>query len=340
MEPVRRIRDFETFKLLGDSRRLEILRLLMCGPESLSSLGRQLGEYPARVRHHLKLLEQARLVELTGEKVVRGFVEKYYQASAQAFTFNGLILPAPDNENGFLVALGSDDLALELLAEIYNRAMAGKSKLLVLPVGSLDGLIALRQGIAHLAGCHLYDPGSGEYNLPFIRYFFPDRPVVIITLAQREQGLLLPPGNPLHVTGIEDLVFPGILYMNRIRGSGTRLWLDRELEKHNIPVDRIAGYAQERRTHTEVAAAISQGKANAGLGLLASARQFQLEFIPLFKERYDLVIPADRAGAPEIEALISCMRSEEFKSSVEGLGGYDTAQTGANPTIEKENHKS
>ena len=329
MEPIKNIHNIEELKIIGDARRLAILKLLMSGQETLSSLGKHLGVHPARVRHHLKQLEGAGLVELTTTRIVRGFVEKYYTATAQAFMFTGLILPSlASPEDKAIVAIGSHDLALELLGRQFNQIYQGNRSIYSIPVGSLEGLVALRQGLAHVAGCHLLDIASGEYNLPYIRHFFPDRLVRLITLAHRQQGLLLSPGNPYQLHSLEDLVRENITLINRNKGSGTRLWLDKQLEALRIDPEQIAGYEQEARTHTQLAAAISQGKANAGIGLQASARQFELDFIPLFQERFDLVIPLEQLQNPGIISLLDYLSSGEFRQSVARMDGYNTVHSG------------
>ncbi len=331
MESLQRIHHFKHLKLLADARRLEILRLLMAGSGTLSTLGKTLGEHPARVRHHLKLLEQAGLIELVETRPLHGFVEKYYRAAAQAFMLTAIVLPAwPEGET--LVALVSHDLALDLLARRVEQAHAGL-KLLALPVGSLDGLVALREGLAQLAGCHLLDADSGQYNLPYIRHFFPDRSMAVLTLAYRQQGLLLAPGNPLGIRGLPDLARPDVLLINRNRGSGTRLWLDRQLRLLGLPPEAVHGYEHEVRTHTAVAEAVAQGQASAGIGLLAAARQHGLDFIPLFQERYDLVLPEGDLSSPRLQPLFELLNSGEYRQSVAALSGYETAHTGEQLTL-------
>jgi putative molybdopterin biosynthesis protein len=327
MEPLYRIQNFDQLKIISDARRLEILRLLMAEPLTLSQLGQLVGQHPAQVRHHLKLLEGAGLVELVGTRLVRGFVEKYYRAQAHAFTFQEIVLPAnPQRE--MIVILGSHDLALEALASRLSHRQHDPLEVLLLPVGSLDGLVALRQGITHLAGCHLLDADSGEYNLPFVRHLFPDREVSLVTLAYREQGLILAPGNPRRIHSLQDLGRADVTMINRNRGSGTRLWLDRQLARLAIPSEALRGYDQERRTHTGVAEAIRQGKADAGLGLRLAARQLDLDFIPLFEERFDLVFTLEQAQQHPLSMLFDYLNSAEFRRLVQSLDGYQTSHTG------------
>jgi putative molybdopterin biosynthesis protein len=325
MLDIEQIKDFEQIKIVADPHRLAILRLLMAGPATLTQLGRVLGEHPAWVRHHLKQLEEVGLVEMKTAQISGGFVEKYYRAKARAFYFQETILPEISDKK-IIVMLGSHDLALSALAQrsIENTGL----QLIIQPVGSLDGLIALRQGIAQLSGCHLLDIQSGEYNLPFIRHIFPDRPVVVVTLAHREQGLLVAPGNPLRIRGVEDLAREDVRLVNRNRGSGTRLWLDKQLEKLGIPHDRVHGYNQEAHTHTAVAAAIQHGRADAGLGLYAAAHMARLDFIPIFQERYDLVLPEEQYQQNGVQSLLDYLQSRPFRSLVDSLGGYDTQHMG------------
>jgi putative molybdopterin biosynthesis protein len=327
MEYLRTIQDFEHLKILADPRRLAILRLLMVDAATLSQLGQVLGEHPARVRHHLKLLEGAGLVELVDQRVVRGFVEKYYRARARAFALQQIVLPA-SAEGGVLVILGSHDLALEALASEMRQAHPAAPDIFTLPVGSLEGLVALRQGLAQMAGCHLLDAESGEYNLPYVRHLFPDREIALITLVHREQGLLVAPGNPHQIQQLEDLARPEVRVINRNRGSGTRLWLDHQLHRLAIPAQTLHVYEREARTHTAVAEAISQGKADAGLGVEAAARKCGLDFIPLFQERFDLVMPRERAGDRHLQPLFDLLSSLRFRRLVEALGGYQTEHTG------------
>lgn len=326
MDPIQRIDALDQLNALADDRRLTILRLLMAGPATLSQLGRACGQHPAWVRHHLKHLEQAGLVQMTTTRPVRGFLEKYYQATARAFTINTLIVPQhPDRET--IIAMGSHDLALELLAVDMSKDHRVPN-LLTLPVGSLEGLIALRQGAGHLAGCHLLDPELDEYNRPYVRHLFPGQPVVLVTLAHRQQGLLLPPGNPRQLRTLEDLAREDVVLINRNRGSGTRLWLDQRLHGLGIHPQQVRGYEQGVSTHTEVAQAVARGQADAGLGLLAAARQFGLDFIPLFQERYDLVIPQEQHASPLLQPLLDRLQAGDFRRAVEALGGYDTMHTG------------
>lgn len=332
MYPFLQIQDYDSLKILADDQRRRILRLLMSGSATLSQLGHQLGEHPAQIRHHLKLLENAGLVELVGTHPVRGFVEKYYLARARAFLLQELLLPAiPGWE--IVPILGSHDLALEFLAEQAKQKKGARIEYIILPLGSLDGLIALRQGLTQLAGCHLLDAQSGEYNLPFVQRFFPDQEVVLLTLAHREQGLMVPSKNPRQIHGLEDLGRADLKFVNRPPGSGTRLWLDQHMKMLRLLPQSVHGYDFQVYTHTAVAEAIVDGRADFGLGLRAAANKHNLDFIPLFQERFDLVIHRDHLQDPRLLPLLDFLNSAAYRRGIESLGGYSTSQTGAQHTF-------
>jgi putative molybdopterin biosynthesis protein len=222
--------------------------------------------------------------------------------------------------------MGSHDIALNLLAQGVQEKTG--FNLLILPVGSLEGLVALRQGVTHLTSCHLLDIESGEYNIPYVRHFFPDRNMTLITLAYRQQGLIVRPGNPLLMHGLEDLTGEEVTFFNRNKGSGTRLWLDKRIQEMGIAPQSIRGYDQNAYTHTAVALAIQDGRANVGLGVEAAARKANLDFIPLFNERYDLVLPQEQVENKELQPLLDYLQSGKFQRSVNELGGYETQHTG------------
>jgi putative molybdopterin biosynthesis protein len=320
MLPIHSLRSFDQLKLLIDPRRLAILKQLMSAPASLTMLGKSLSEHPAWVRHHLKQLETAGLVELVETRVQSGVVEKFYRARASGFLVQELIRPE-NPARSTLVFSGSHDLAVELLAS----QLSDHIDILTLPVGSLDGLIALRQNLSNVSGTHLLDPG-GEYNLPFIRHFFPDRVMQVMTLAHREQGLILAAGNPKAIHSLSDLARPDVTFINRNPGSGTRLWLDRQLQILGIPTKSIQGYGNSVSTHTECGQSIQAGKADVALGLQASARQFGLDFIPLFQERYDIVYPQEQGLM--LAPLLDTLQTGAFRHRVEALTGYEMTHTG------------
>jgi putative molybdopterin biosynthesis protein len=224
-----------------------------------------------------------------------------------------------------IVALGSHDLTLDLLAQF----LAGQGRRLASAnVGSLGGLVALRRGEAHLAGSHLLDPETGEFNLSYIRQYLPDTPVVVVGMVGREQGLMVVPGNPHHLTGLADLAGAGLSFVNRQRGAGTRLLLDYNLELLGIEPDSIKGYDREEFTHLAVAAAIASGRAACGLGIRAAAEALSLGFVPLFQERYDLIIPREHYDGTFLRPLLELLDDAAFRAAVAALPGYSLEPMG------------
>jgi putative molybdopterin biosynthesis protein len=223
-----------------------------------------------------------------------------------------------------IVAIGSHDLVLDLAASAL-RAADPLITLASSNVGSLGGLVALRDGLCHLAGSHLLDPATGEYTLPYVDKLLGGD-VAVVRLVHRDQGLIVAPGNPLGLTGVEDLTRPDLRYVNRQRGAGTRALLDHELSRRGIDPGAVPGYAREEHTHLAVAAAVAAGRADTGLGILAAARAFDLDFVPVAQEPYDLVVrdTDDALLAP----LWTLLASAEFRTAVEELGGYSCVETG------------
>jgi putative molybdopterin biosynthesis protein len=230
-----------------------------------------------------------------------------------------------------IVAIGSHDLVLDLAASALRGADPGVT-LALSNVGSLGGLVALRDGLCHLAGSHLLDPETGEYTLPSLPRVFGDAgavaDLVVVRLVHRDQGLIVAAGNPLGLAGIEDLGRPGLRYVNRQRGAGTRVLLDHELRRRGIAPGDVTGYQREENTHLAVAAAVAAGRADAGLGILAAARPFGLDFVPVAQEPYDLVVTRDAYDSDVLAPLWTLLADQTFHASVEALAGYSTTETG------------
>ncbi|MDP1547217.1 MAG: substrate-binding domain-containing protein, partial [Anaerolineales bacterium] len=314
MKTITPINSFDKIKLLADSRRMDILRLLMASPATLTHLARTLKQSPAWVRHHILTLESANLIEVSEIRRTGKVTEKYYRAKADALLLQEIVLPKSKKPS--VIFSGSHDLALEGIAEHLAKHVT----LLSLPVGSLDGLVNLRQGLCQVSGSHLLDE-NGEYNIPFVKHLFPDRNIEIITLAHRTQGLILASGNPKSINKIADIARENVKFVNRNSGSGTRLWLDAELRRQNIPSEKINGYEKVVKTHSEAASLIETGKADVSLGLQAAARQHGLGFIPLFEERYDLVLPREEEKL--LNPLLDYIQTTDFRTALSALGGYN-----------------
>lgn len=325
MNKVEKVEALDRINVLSDPRQRQILKMLMARSRTISQLGRELGEYPAGVRYHIKKLEQAGFAEISEIRDSPGYIEKYYRANASAFLVQKIILP--ERKEKAIIFMGSHDLAFEnLIAELTRKFP--DLPIITLPIGSLDGLIALRQGLTDFTGCHLLDPDTGQYNSPFIKHFFPDKSISMITFANREQGLIIPSGNPKNVSGLEDIARQDITFVNRNRGSGTRIWLDNSLNKLGIMSGDINGYTKELCSHTGIAQLIKHNRADVGIGLIAAAIQEELDFIPLFDEQYDLVIPEEQLEDMTISVLMNYISSTKGHQSINALAGYATANTG------------
>jgi putative molybdopterin biosynthesis protein len=226
-----------------------------------------------------------------------------------------------------IVAIGSHDMILDLAASEL-RSVDPNVTLVSGNVGSMGGLIALRDGLCHFAGSHLLEPQTGEYTLPYVDRLLGDRSIAVVRLVHREQGLIVASGNPLGLRGVADLGRPGLRYVNRQRGAGTRVLLDYELARQEIDPATITGYAREEPTHLAVAAAIAGDRADYGMGVRAAARAFDLGFVPVTHEPYDLVLDESMLQSDLLAPLWRLLDTAEFRASVEQLGGYDTAEMG------------
>jgi putative molybdopterin biosynthesis protein len=233
----------------------------------------------------------------------------------------------PDEIERTLVAIGSHDLCLDLLGQFLAERAPGM-RLASANVGSLGGLIALKRGEAHLAGTHLLDPETGEYNLSYVKRYLPDTPTVLITLVGREQGLMVRGGNPLGIRSLADLAREDVVFVNRQRGAGTRALLDYEIEKIGLKPETIRGYDREEYTHLAVAAAIASGVADCGLGIHSAAAALGLDFVPLFNERYDLAIPKTFFESPLLKPLLDLLNDSAFRQAVSQLPGYHVGEMG------------
>lgn len=224
-----------------------------------------------------------------------------------------------------IFAIGSHDMTLDLLAQFLSQH---RRRLVSANVGSLGGLLALRRREAHLAGSHLLDPKTGRYNLAYLRQYLPDEPVRLVGWVDREQGLLTLPGNPKRISGLEDLARRDVRFVNRQKGAGTRVLLDYHLQMRGISPGEIQGYDQEEYTHLAVAAAVASGRADCGLAVSAAAAALGLDFIPLFHEEYDLVIPARFFDSELLAPLFELIENDDFRRAVAALPGYTIDRMG------------
>ncbi|MGD9079956.1 MAG: molybdopterin biosynthesis protein [Desulfobacterales bacterium] len=237
------------------------------------------------------------------------------------------LLRPPASIRQTIVIVGSHDNSLDVLAD---QLKAGHSELTLSSshVGSMGGLMAIKRGVCHLAGTHLLDTEDGSYNLSYLKKFLPDTSVKLIHLVQRDQGLIVKPGNPKKIQGIEDLGRKDLSFINRQVGSGTRILLDYKLNQLGIKADAINGYQNEEFTHMAVAVSVLSGSEDTGLGIYAAAKALDLDFIPVVTEQYDLVVPQEYFETEAVQILLEIINSPTFKQRVEALGGYSTKNTG------------
>ncbi|AFQ43211.1 helix-turn-helix transcriptional regulator [Desulfosporosinus meridiei] len=272
------------------------------------------GEIPA---HHIG--RQLRIDPAVLDQYLRGTLGVNDPAS-KAISAPPLVSPA-------LRFIGSHDPVVELLFEFLRHAP--------LPIessisfrGSMDGLIALYRGDADISGIHLWDDVSKDYNISFVKHVIPGESVCIVNLVQREQGFIVAPGNPLNLQTWDDITTEGLNFINRQKGSGTRLRLDAYLKAAKISPSRILGYEHEESTHSGVACHVANGQADVGVGVKAAAQRLGLDFVPLFQERYDLVCMGKTTKTPAWHQLLGVLKSPGFIQAVHQQKGYDTSLTG------------
>ncbi len=230
-----------------------------------------------------------------------------------------------------IVVMGSHDLTLDLLIDTLHTTHP-ELTMVSAQVGSLAGLAALRRNQAHVAGAHLFDSESGEFNTAHIRRMLTPHgcQVMVVGFVTRTQGLLTAPGNPKQIHDLADLLREDVCFINRQAGAGTRLLLDYELDRQGLDARQIHGYATAKSSHSAVAQAVADGQADCGLGIQAAAKAHHLDFVPLFQERFDLVIPAIHYHSALLAPLLALLQNPpaSFLDRVHALGGYGTEGMG------------
>lgn len=226
-----------------------------------------------------------------------------------------------------LVVIGSHDPLLDELADMLHlgdlRLYMSSSH-----VGSMGGIMAVRRGEAHMAGCHLLDTADGTYNRSFIRKYFPKGDVKLVSCVGRQQGLMVARGNPLNICSFADISRQGIRYVNRQKGSGTRILTDYLCSREKVEPSDVYGYTREELTHTSVAAQIACGSADVGMGIYSAAKLYDLDFIPICIEEYDLIIPDHAWDSPMVQQLLTILRSDAFREKILSMGGYTADHPG------------
>ena len=228
---------------------------------------------------------------------------------------------------GALLACGSNDPILDML-QTYLKKTYPEFLILSANTGSTEGLKALNSGYTDLAWSHLFDPKTGQYNIPFLPTYLPDVKAVVVNLFHRDLGLIMAPKNPFRIKGFEDLSKKGVRLVNRQKGSGTRLLLDHHLKELKIPSHRIEGYEREVYTHFEVGLSILSKEANVGVATIAVAKLLGLPFVPIARESFDMILEQKTFFNKGIQAFIETLNSKEFRQKVEPIGAYDFKESG------------
>lgn len=227
-----------------------------------------------------------------------------------------------------LSVIGSHDPLLDEMADLLAKVKGSTVTLSSIHAGSMGGILAVRRHEAQIAGIHLLDEATGEYNLAYVQRYFPGNNVLLIEGVRRQQGLIVQRGNPLQIRDLADIANRQLRYVNRQKGAGTRLLLDYHLAKANISPDQISGYHREEYTHTGVAAQIASGSADAGLGILSVAKMAGLDFLPVAEEHYDFLIDTLAWELPAVQRFVALLRSDVFRQRLEQLGGYRLEEPG------------
>ena len=231
------------------------------------------------------------------------------------------LLKSQEEISNTLVLIGSHDPLIDAAIDII-RKKCPEEYVSSAHVGSLGGIMAVKRGEAHIAGTHLLDEATGEYNTSYVKKYLANQDIRLIKCVKRQQGLMVAPGNPKSIRGIEDVGAEGVSYVNRQKGSGTRILLDYMLKNKGISPSQIYGYDREEFTHMSVAALIASGSADAGMGIYSAAKAYGLDFIPVCEEDYDFIVPESFMRLKGMKHFLEVLESEEFKKALEGLGGY------------------
>lgn len=226
-----------------------------------------------------------------------------------------------------LVVIGSHDPLLDELADMLHRDNVS-TYMSSSHVGSMGGIMAVRRGEAHVAGCHLLDTATGTYNLSFMKKYFPKGDVKLVRCVGRQQGLMIRKGNPLGLENFADIAGKGIRYVNRQKGSGTRILTDFLCKINGVDTNAVYGYEREEMTHTSVAAQIAADSADAGMGIYSAAKLYDLDFLPVCIEEYDLIIPERAWDMPIVQQMIAVLKSEAFREKLLSMGGYTVEAPG------------
>jgi len=226
-----------------------------------------------------------------------------------------------------IICSGSHDIVLDLLKSFLLQK-GNEYDMSINPIGSLGGLLSIDQSLCHISGTHIFDPEKNTYNISYIKKFISNQEVKVINLVNRIQGIIVAKGNPYKIKNLQDLNNKDLNFVNRQKGSGTRILLDYMLDKEKINPSNITGYDNEKNSHLAVSYAIYSGNSNVGLGIMSAAKSYNLDFIPLKEENFDIVIPKNILNEKYVELMLNIINSLEFKKAINNIGGYITKNTG------------
>jgi excisionase family DNA binding protein len=262
--------------------------------------------------------------KVTGKWIFpRHLVEQWVESSTVNYPQSHKVLPPYD---GLLIVAGSNDILLEKTLALFNNRYS--SHLAVFGnLGSMGGINALRKSLCHMATSHLLQENDDEYNFDFLQRQF-DRLPVVVNFCMRDQGILLSPGNPQKISTVSDLGKPGLHIVNRSLATGTRLLFDRELKQAGVAGERISGYDHEVTRHMDVGLEILGGRADAGPGIRPVASLLGLDFMPLRRERYDLLVTRERFFDQGIQYFLGLLHERAFIRTAQQLEGYDVSKSG------------
>jgi putative molybdopterin biosynthesis protein len=287
-------------------------------------------------KHVYQLLRTGRLpgTRITGHWVFsRRLIQEWIEANSREALTAKSHKTRSAVEPHHLIICGSDDILLQIVLREFNRRHPAMLATFA-TVGSLAGLRAVREGRAHVAGVHLLDPASGEYNRNHVASAFPNERAFLITLAHREEGLILPRGNPRGVSSFADVVRRRLRFANREAGTGVRILVDHLLSSYKLGKRGLPGYETELFTHLEVATAVAQGRADVGVGTPGSARSLGLDFVHLTWERYDLLATEQSFYRRPTQALFEMIKSDWLRQLIARVPGYDARETGLLSVVE------
>ncbi|MFC9539409.1 substrate-binding domain-containing protein [Lysinibacillus sp. NPDC056959] len=259
-------------------------------------------------------------------RVDRTDLQSYIQKSKTGTTPTASTTSSTPSTNNKKIIISGQDLALDLLGKYIEKKQS--NKVLRSHEGSFNGVMALYNGESDIASLHLYDGDTGDYNTPYLKKIFVSHSYILLNLISRRAGFYVKKGNPLQIQSIDDFKTKSLKLMNREKGSGARTFLDEQLRIHHISPSSIEGYNEEEMSHIDVASAVANGNANIGIGIEKISKLIDVDFIPLVRERYDVVLLKTPENQLLLETVKEILNSPDFQSEVVALGDYDVSQMG------------